>query len=451
MKKSSLSLVALLALAANANAQSLEEAIRGVEVNGFLRYEYEDNRFKNQGFDANGERSGDVEHTWHAEAEFKAPVADYLALNLGIYYEGSNNVNHGKGIDLNDGGVIDSSEGAFGYGLGSGKDNSFGVSTFNALITPDSTNTNITLGKMRLDTPFNDSGEDRGTGILAVNSDLPNISLVAGAFDSWALDDLKDDLPAETSITKPLYLLAGVGNWGLDFGDIEGQLWWFCIDEILDSAFFGQLGFYQDLFHINGQYAYAQTTISGVANLVEALGGTYEFMQTKSDFISLEVGVDFASFEIPLSLNLGYITNTKDNFAISLDDEGALQLAGAVWFDNYDATGVNFSAISGAIPRGESKDLGVFYASLAYDLLENLSIGIDYVSGTNKVKEIPNNLTTKIDFSEITPNLIWAYNDNLEIGVYYALLKTKRNGSYTALKTDSENRNQFKVEIVYEF
>lgn len=84
-------------------------------------------------------------------------------------------------------------------------------------------------------------------------------------------------------------------------------------------------------------------------------------------------------------------------------------------------------------------------------MLENLSIGIDYVSGTNKVKEIPNNLTTKIDFSEITPNLIWAYNDNLEIGVYYALLKTKRNGSYTALKTDSENRNQFKVEIVYKF
>ncbi len=451
MRKSSLSLVALLALAANANAQSLEEAIKGVEVSGFLRYEYEDNRFKNQGFDENGERSGDVEHTWHAEAEFKAPVADNLALNLGIYYEGSNNVNHGKGVDSNDDGVIDASEGAFGYGLGSGKDNSFGVSTFNALIMLNSTNTNIALGKMRLDTPFNDGGEDRGTGILIVNSDLTNISLVAGAFDSWALDDLKDDLPEETSVTKPLYLLAGLGNWELDFGNVEGQLWWFCIDEILDSAFFGQLGFYQDLFHISGQYAYAQTTSSGVANLVEALGGTYEFMQTKSDFISLEVGVDFASFEIPVSLNLGYITNTQDNFAVSLDDEGALQLAGAVWFDNYDATGVNFSAIGGAIPRTESKDLEVFYASLSYDLLDNLNVGIDYVSGTNKVKEIPNNLTTKIDFYEITPNITWAYNDHLEIGVYYALLKTERSGGYAAPETDSEDRNQFKVEIVYEF
>lgn len=451
MKKSSLSLVALLALVVNANAQSLEEAIRGVEVNGFLRYEYEDNRFKNPQFNKDNEKSGDVEYTWHAEAEFKVPASDNLALNLGIYYENSQNTNHGKGVDVNDDGMIDSSEGAFGYGLGSGKDNSFGVSTFNALITPDSTSTNITLGKMRLDTPFNDDGEDRETGILVVNSDLPNISLVAGAFDSWALDDLKDDLPQETSITKPLYLLAGLGNWELEFGNVEGQIWWFLIDDIIDSAFFGQLGFYQDLFHISGQYAYTQTQSSGVANLIEALGGTREFMQTKSDFISLEVGVDFASFEIPLEINLGYITNTKDNFAVSLDNEGALQLAGAVWFDNYDATGVNFSAIGGAIPRDESKDLDVFYASLSYDLLENLSIGIDYVSGRNQVKEIPTHQTTKIDFYEITPNLTWAYNDNLEIGVYYAFLKTERNGRYTAPETDSEDRNQFKVEIVYEF
>ncbi len=60
--KSSLSLVGLLALATNANAQSLEEAIKGIDVSGFLRYEYEDNRFKNPQFNKEGEKSGDVEH-----------------------------------------------------------------------------------------------------------------------------------------------------------------------------------------------------------------------------------------------------------------------------------------------------------------------------------------------------------------------------------------------------
>ncbi|MDE5926834.1 MAG: major outer membrane protein, partial [Helicobacter sp.] len=123
----------------------------------------------------------------------------------------------------------------------------------------------------------------------------------------------------------------------------------------------------------------------------------------------------------------------------------------AVWFDNYDATGVNFSAIGGAINKNTEKDLDVFYASLSYDLLENLNIGIDYVNGKNKVKDIPSRTTTDIDFYEITPNFTWGYNENLEIYVYYAFLKTERSGNYISPQTDSEDRNQFKVEIVYAF
>ena len=56
--------------------------------------------------------------------------------------------------------------------------------------------------------------------ILVVNNDLPNISFVAGAFDSWALDDFKDDLPEGTSVAKPLYALAALGNWDFDFGSV---------------------------------------------------------------------------------------------------------------------------------------------------------------------------------------------------------------------------------------
>lgn len=446
--KSSLSLAGALVLAISANAQSLEEAIKGVEVSGFLRYEYEDNRFKNQGFNSNNEKSGDVEHTWHAEAEFKTPVQNNVALNLGIYYDNSQNVNHGKGLYDENGDLTSES---LGYGLGAGKDGDFGVSTFNALITPDSTSTYITLGKMRLDTPLNDGGEDRGTGVLVVNNDLPNISFVAGAFDSWALDDFKDDLPEGTSVAKPLYALAALGNWDFDFGSVESQLWFFNIKDIIDSAFFGQLGFYQTYFHLNGQYAYAKTDNFGITSLVQALGGSDERMQTTSDFLSLEVGVDLENLQIPLALNLGYITNTQDNFAVSLDNEGALQKVGAVWFDNYDATGVNFSALYGAIDNNKKKDLNVFYASLSYGLLENLSIGIDYVNGKNKINNITTNVATDIDFYEVTPHLTWNYNENLEIFTYYAFLKTERSGYYIAPETSKEDRNQFKVEIVYNF
>ena len=62
--KQSLSLAGAFALAVSANAQSLEEAIKGVEVSGFLRYEYEDNRFKNRvvnRVDGLADKLGDIE------------------------------------------------------------------------------------------------------------------------------------------------------------------------------------------------------------------------------------------------------------------------------------------------------------------------------------------------------------------------------------------------------
>ena len=319
MKKLNFSLAALCAFAYSANAQSLEDAIKGVEVGGFLRYEYEDNRFKNQLFQDGANGDGTAEHTWRTEAEFKTPVQNNVALALGIYYETSNNVNHGKGSPAN---APDSPSNFLGDGLGSGKDGEFGVSTFYATVAPDFTSTNITLGKMRLDTPLNDNEEDRGTGILAVNSDIPNVSLVAGAFDSWALDDLSETFP-EQSIAKPLYTLAALANYELGIGNLEAQAWIFHIDDILDSSIFAQLSFNHALFHLSAQYAYANLNNQGFESLLGA--GEY---QNKGDFISLEAGIDLESLKIPLQLSVGYITNTQDNFGVSLDNEVHCNLQG---------------------------------------------------------------------------------------------------------------------------
>ncbi|WDL74834.1 major outer membrane protein [Helicobacter winghamensis] len=440
MKGLHLSLATLSLLAANATAQSLEEAIKGVDVSGYLKYEYEDNRFKNQGFLKDNNGAGEVNHTWHAEAELKTHVQNHIALILGVYYDNSNNVNHGKGSPANE------SKGSFlGEGLGAGKDGDFGVSTFFATITPDFTKSNITLGKMRLATPLNDEGDDRGTGILMLNNDIPNISLVAGAFDAWSLDDLSDALPNQ-SITKPLYTVATLANYSFDLGSLDAQAWYFHIDDILDSAFFTEISFSHEIFHLSGQYAYAQTKNAGIDSLRVTLGENTQKYQTKSDFISLEAGVDFASFNLPLALNLGFITNTKDNFGVSLDDEGALQKVGALWFDNYDATEINFSAISGAIHKDLQKELKTLYASLSYSPLEDFSLGIDYVKGKNKINNLATKTNYEIDFYEVTPNLTWQYNQNIEFHSYYAILKTK-----STAQIDSEQRNQFKLEAIYSF
>ncbi len=196
--------VALGALSTASFAQPLEEAIRGIDVSGYLRYRYNDDRFDNQGFLPNSrvidprqtingnpnanygdighpgtngypsKNRGNATHRWKAVADFKTPVVNNIGLNLGILYNNeSNNVNHGNTYP------------GLGGGLGSGKDGSFGVSTFYATIAPDSTATTILIGKQRLATPVTNAGDDdRGTGILALNSDITGLTLAAGAFDS---------------------------------------------------------------------------------------------------------------------------------------------------------------------------------------------------------------------------------------------------------------------------
>ncbi|WP_300972366.1 major outer membrane protein, partial [Helicobacter rodentium] len=78
MKFLKLSLAASVALGAFSTAsfaQPLEEAIRGIDVSGYLRYRYNDDRYDNQGF-AKDAKGGMATHRWKAVADFKTPVVN---------------------------------------------------------------------------------------------------------------------------------------------------------------------------------------------------------------------------------------------------------------------------------------------------------------------------------------------------------------------------------------
>ena len=120
--------VALGALSTASFAQPLEEAIKGIDVSGYLRYRYNDDRYDSAG----GNHGKSANHQWRAVADFKTPVVNNIALNFGVWYNNQNNVNHGKGTGTPTVGFV-------GDGLGSGSDGEFGVREFYATITPDST------------------------------------------------------------------------------------------------------------------------------------------------------------------------------------------------------------------------------------------------------------------------------------------------------------------------
>ena len=459
LKLSLAACVAVCGIASSASAQDLEEAIRGVDVSGMLRYRYRDDRYTDRNYEKNNADKGSARHQWRAEALFKTPVMDAVSMNLSVrYHNPEQNVNHGNDFP------------GLGKGLGSGKDGNFGVGEFNIVITPDFTNTTIKAGKMILTTPLNDPLDDRGTGILAMNSDLNHWTFVGGAFDSWSIDDFQtgyiDPYTGNNtgeSITKPLYTIAALGNYETSVGNIGAQIWGFKIDDILDSGMFLQLGFSNSLFHIIGQYAFAN--LDNDRNHLLYQAAYNDRVRGGADLYTSEAGVRFHDYNVPLALKLGYMGNTKDSYAVSLDNEGSFNKVGQIWFEN-NATGVSISTLpieGQSMPNNhQSNSLSVFYGSLNYDILDNLNIGIEYVNGTNELKYSATN-RGDIDFQEITPIIRWQYTKNLAFSTYYAMLTTERDRSVTpkfngtnpiptpTANIDSEDRNRLQVEVRYTF
>lgn len=470
MKITKLSLIACVALASLSTAsfaQPLEEAIKGIDVSGMLRYRYTDNRYDNKGFNKQERTRGDANHQWRAEALFKTPVINNISMNLGIgYHNAQQNVNHGKGATLNGTDIPFA-----GNGLGSGSDSWFGVREFNMVITPDSTNTTIKAGKMIMQTPINDTLDDRATGIFVTNSDLNHWTFALGAFDAWSIDDyqtgysLSSNPRNNQSFAKPFYTAGAMSNYDTSIGNFSSQLWLFNATDMIDFAGFGELAWQDSMFHLKGQYAFSK--LNSDAN--SPWTSIYEHkVKEANDLYTLEAGVRFHELNVPLAAKIGYWGNTQDGYAVSLDDEGSFQKVGQIWFEN-GATGVSISMLPTAMgqnmPRGfESNELSMFYANINYDILENLNIGIDYVNGTNKIARGQGaaRYSGDIDFQEINPYIVWQYTKSLRIFAHYSILTTdatrqialgnaNTNAWNDANNTDSEDRNRLRVEVKYTF
>ena len=470
MKITKLSLIACVALASLSTAsfaQPLEEAIKGIDVSGMLRYRYTDNRYDNKGFNKQERTRGDANHQWRAEALFKTPVINNISMNLGIgYHNAQQNVNHGKGILDNN----DNYTNVFaGNGLGSGSDSWFGVREFNMVITPDSTNTTIKAGKMIMQTPINDTLDDRATGIFVTNSDLNHWTFALGAFDAWSIDDYQTGYviptPIDKSFAKPFYTAGAMSNYDTSIGNFSSQLWLFNATDMIDFAGFGELAWQNSMFHLKGQYAFSKLNSDANSPWTSVYKG--QKVKEGNDLYTLEAGVRFHDYNIPVAAKIGYWGNTQDGYAVSLDNEGSFQKVGQIWFEN-GATGVSISMlpITGQnMPRGfESNELSMFYANINYDILENLNIGIDYVNGTNKIArgQGATRYSGDIDFQEINPYIVWQYTKSLRIFAHYSILTTdatrqialgnaNTNAWNDANNTDSEDRNRLRVEVKYTF
>ena len=457
--------VALGALSTASFAQPLEEAIKGIDVSGYLRYRYTDDRYDS----AAGNTGKSANHQWRAVADFKTPVVNNIALNFGVWYDNQNNVNHGKGQGT------PARSGFLGDGLGSGSDGEFGVREFYATITPDSTATTIKIGKQLLDTPVTNAYDgDRGTGILALNSDIPNLTLAAAAFDSWAINEYNfaasgintagvngvgynSSFSNENSVDKPLYALAGIYGVDTNYGRFGGQLWGFYIDDAVDALVFGELSWQGSLLRAKLQYTYAAlnndadsvfATLYGNGN---TLANPKANISESNDMGVIEVGADFRNdFQLPLNITLGYMMNFADGTAVALEDEGSnVSRKGKIWWQNA-GTGISTSALRGWGVQGfgTEQDVNVFYAGVDYSFIdERLNVGLEFAWGENDISNANGGRIQKVEFTEITPTISWKHSKQLTLSTFYAFL----NNSYDTANTPDQDRNRFRVEAKYSF
>lgn len=450
--------VALGALSTASFAQPLEEAIKGIDVSGYLRYRYNDDRYDSAG----GNHGENANHQWRAVADFKTPVVNNIALNFGVWYNNNQNVNHGKGNATSD---------FTGDGLGSGSDGQFGVREFYATITPDSTATTIKVGKQLLDTPVTNAYDgDRGTGILALNSDIPNLTLAAAAFDSWSINEMNvigtagigSNLTNQggedgASVDKPLYALAGIYGVDTNYGRFGGQLWGFYIDDAVDALVFGELSWQGSLLRAKLQYTYAalnndNDSVFGALYTDTVGSSTKANISESNDMGVIEVGADFRNdFQIPLNITLGYMMNFADGTAVALEDEGSnVSRKGKIWWQNA-GTGISTSALRsyGVQGFGTEQDVNVFYAGVDYSFLdERLNVGLEFAWGENDISRANGAKVQKVEFTEITPTISWKHSKQLTLSTFYAFLSNDYDVPNQAYEAD---RNRFRVEAKYSF
>jgi len=445
MKLAKISLAAAVALGALSTAsfaQPLEEAIKGVDVSGYLRYRYDDDRYTDQ-TNTSGKASTTAKHKYRALANFKTPVVNNVAFNVGVLY-----IN--EEATTNQGGDT-------GVGLGAGEDGDFGVNTYYATITPDSTKTTVMVGKMNLDMPITNAGDfDRGTGILALNSDIPNWTFAAGAFDTWSISDRTDygkvvayttkqvgtnnyvtTISTGESVTEPLYVAAAIAK----YGDFSAQAWYFAVPDIVDSLYYlnaayktkaGDVG-----LGLKGEYVASKLS----TDAREAFAG----MTEDNNLYKIEGEVAFK----PVTFTLGYLGNSEDGYLVSFDDSAKIITTGTmgqIWWQN-SATGVSIGAFkNGGVKKGAEDELKVIYATLGWDVTDSVNLALTYVDGEAEFTATDKTTKQKREFTEITPAVSYKHSKNLTLSAFYAMLETEVTGV-----SKDENRDRFRFEALYKF
>ncbi|WP_458396143.1 major outer membrane protein [Campylobacter sp.] len=411
-KLSLATIIAAGALTSVANATSLEEAIKNVEVTGYARYRYDSQNAKLASF-----KDTDNTHRFTSDIDFKAALDDRFFGVIGFRYDSvdssGENVNSKTMV-----GVDDRGEDSFGQ--------TFNIRQFYLGYTAG--NTTITAGRQVLGSFFTD--DMVGTGIKVLNSDIGGLTLVGMAFDNlqddsdiglsaFILGNAKATLDLDGEISgkleyvtdRNLYGVAAIGS----YDPISFQLWYSTLDSVA-QLYAADVTLGANIGDVDLSLQAQAAGSSMWANSARAV--VYDSMQVPAKYEMADLNLDDATFLVAklgakgfgFDGSVGYINiNTKDNgySLISFEDQGGFITAGEDLLD--------YTFIDG--------DLSAYFVTAGYTFANKVRVGADYVGMRVVYNEIKNiDPSSTVDAYEAVARVDYKYSKKLNFKAWYSYM-----------------------------
>lgn len=418
MKK--ISLIAAFALAGSSlGAVSLEDAIKGATIYGNSYIRYVSNTGTNDGGQGYSMR-------FVADINSGNIANSNLSFNAGIFYQHGGTIR--AGVNTDD--AVNGSRVEGGYGNPALA--SSGLSTLWARYSFTQSKTEITGGKMRINSPISETTLDRGVGATITNNDIDGLKVTASYYDSWVSDTyyLGGIQSAQNKTTKQ-NTGNGMAMIGFDgeYGMSKFKVWYANIDKFMNTIF----GEYSigDNYEFKAQIAY--TDMYKNAMLRESGKRVwYKFDGTDGAKSRGLYTLQFTMKPInEFATRIGYVGSFGSGYGVALNNQASFSKAGRWWYDNYGDSRNGF-AFSG---QGGKQDthINIWYVAMQGKVsIVDLGLDIVGISGKNnfavsayksptggKIAEVNAKDRT---FFEITPSIDLNITKGAKISTYYAIV-----------------------------
>jgi len=431
MKLTKISLAALVALGAFssvASATPLEEAIKNVDLSGFARYRYTNNKRTGEYSNTKTESGSLAGHNFKMVTNFKAAIDDNFFGVIGLRYNATDN----SGDNTQD------DQGSAGKGTDK-TDTTTGFGVHQFYLGYKIGGTTITAGKQEIGSYFTDDAI--GTGVRVVNQDIEGLTLTALAFDAIEGDDTESDgdlyaakdAKGNDINRVKVYDFGNLYAAGIagSYNPIDFQLWYASLTNLADLLAADVTANFaiNDDISLGGRINYVNSTAdasakSHLSKSIDASNGVANY--NDGNFYAGELTASLFGLDARLGY-MGWKVQDKGVTSFAFEDKGSLIDVGELTLD----------------PTWVDGKANLIYATAGYTF-DKFTVGADYIKGHIKHAAAPGK-NGKEKVEEITPRFAYAYSKKLTFSSYYAF-KTSKFADEGKNKED-----QFRFEAKYSF